>query len=157
MTAQDSQTGQSGTPSRSYDGPRTCDIAYLLVMPVLVIGVSVALTLVTAHLGGIGPAYRTVQIITAGVVVSIGAVAGAMAIAVVWLFWPGYLAQGVLAAVVMRLLVTLLAVTVTTLLIPKTGRIFVLAVGVFYIIGLISETAVAIRTVHRASVVENGV
>jgi len=75
----------------------------------------------------------------------VGAGAGSVALGLTWRFWPSYLAQGILAAIGLRLFVTLGGIVIFVLLMPKPELKFFVCVVGFYTVGLVSEMIVAIK------------
>lgn len=90
----------------------------------------------------------TTQMLWAGGITAIGAFAGSVLMAVVWLRWATYLPQGVLGAMAARLTITSAGVVVASASMPELGQVFYLGTTAFYIIGLISETILAIKIIR---------
>jgi hypothetical protein len=105
-------------------------IGYFGLLPVRLVGWALAITVPSAGLGGV-------------------------VLAIVWRKWPDYLPQGIMAAMAVRMFLTLTGIFIFVLISENVGLKSVLYTVVLYIVGLICETVTAIRRLlagtHHAS------
>ena len=140
---------ESGADQEDLSPPGMGELLYLLVLPIGIIGAAAGLVILLASAAGMLAYYWGVQIALAGAVAGIGALLGSLAVVLTWRLWPEFLPQGLLAAVGVRLIVTLSMVLVVALTLSYVGKIFFLGTAGFYIIGLISETILAIKVIRK--------
>ena len=132
--------------------PRRVDVALLFVGPVLVILASAGLAMYVASVKNLLIYHYVSQILVAAGIAVVSAILGAFAVTTTWRNWPEYLPQGVLAAITIRLLVTMGAVLAVVLVLPEMRKVFLLSTAGFYILGLIIETILAIKVIYRSYV-----
>jgi hypothetical protein len=89
------------------------------------------------------------ECLLAMVLSTVAAGAGSAAITLTWRFWPDYLPQGVLVAMVLRMFITLAGILILALTLGRLGLHFILLIIGFYAIGLISETIMALKITLR--------
>lgn len=135
--------------------PRRGQVVCLLVVPVLVIGASAGLGIWVIRAGDLLEDHWLRQMLVAAGVAVLSGLFGSGTLAVTWQCWPTYLPQGLLAGIAIRLMATLVIVLILALVVGGLSKVFFLAIGGFYIIGLISETVLAITMVRRAYSGEN--
>jgi len=124
-------------------------IVVLILAPVAVILVSAVVAWgvwTYTHRPG---TFWTGSVVAALTVTAVGALIGAGALAMTWFRWPEFLPQGVLAAMGLRMFITFGGIVVFTLIVGKPELQFFLGIVGFYIVGLISETVVAIKITTR--------
>jgi hypothetical protein len=91
------------------------------------------------------------EVFWAFVISGVGALAGGVALGGCARFFPDFLAQGVLAATALRMFITLAGILVFVLILPNVGLKFFLCTIGFYLVGLISETIIALSVVPRGT------
>jgi hypothetical protein len=129
--------------------PEAAELIYVLLFPLLMIAAAAGFVILLSSAAGLKADYWQKQILLAASVAAGSAVLGSLAIVITWRRWPDFLPQGVLAAVAIRLIATLAIVMILVMTLKILRRPFYLATACFYIIGLISETILAIRTVRQ--------
>jgi hypothetical protein len=87
--------------------------------------------------------------LAAVVIAIVGAGASSAVLLMIWRYWPAYLPQGVLAAMGLRIFITLGGILVWVLVSDKISRWFLFSLAGFYLLGLICETLTAIKISFR--------
>ncbi len=87
--------------------------------------------------------------LSAFLIALVGAIAGSLVFWVTWRYWRGYLAQGVLAGMGVRMLLTLGGILFWAIISGKLEMRFLFLLLGLYVLGLVSETVIALKVSVR--------
>ncbi len=121
----------------------------ILILPVLVVIVAAAgvWSFIIVRNGQWMPMSR--ELLYASVIAILGTITGSGALSAIWHYRADYLPQGILAAMGLKMLVTLAGFLIFGLIFKPLRLEFVLYLAVFYFIGLISETVITVKMTRR--------
>ena len=88
------------------------------------------------------------------IITIIGAVVGGITLITVIRKWPDYFIQGIQCMIFSRLLLTILGLLFSIFILGLRDRGFFLFTGVFYVIGLMTETVLILRLVREGLLVQ---
>jgi len=118
--------------------PRRRDLVMIILAPVL--------TIMIAGIVCVGITKASdVLVLYALSVAIIGACGGGVTLAVMWRYMPEILPQAVLAAMSVRMLITLIGILIFVLILSSVAFKFFLYIIGFYFAGLICEMVMAIK------------
>ena len=137
--------------SKAFAAPGKAKCLLLLILPIFVVVLAGMGWMGLAYLVGVWQWSWMSQIIAAASLTAIGGFLGSTTVVMTWSWWPDYLPQGVLAAVAVRLLATLGGLLAIALILPSMRTVFFFGVAVFYVIGLMVETALSVMLIRPRS------
>ncbi len=88
------------------------------------------------------------------IITIIGAIVGGITLITVIRKWPDYFIQGIQCMIFSRLLLTILGLLFSIFILGLRDRGFFLFTGVFYVIGLMTETVLILRLVREGLLVQ---
>lgn len=124
-------------PGQGKGGPRLLDLLILPLVPLAVIGGLGLIVMIAASQSRWDAG-------SALIVTGVSAVAGGLVVAWVWRRWPEFLPQAILAAMGIRMMLTLVGILVFALILGNRDVRFFLYTIVLYLAGLAGETIIAV-------------
>lgn len=128
----------SESDRKSSPPPSLWDLTVIVAIPVI----GILLTGGGMLAANVTPVMAVVYAMT---VTLTGACIGGLTLAVIWRYMPDFLPQAILAAMGMRMMITLIGIVVFVLILPNIGVRFVIYTIGFYFVGLVCETVIAVK------------
>ena len=135
------------------DRPTGLAISFIVLVPSVAILFGVLFLLMLSRItGGLFVIWTPYVVYALLLTVSASCIGGGV-LGAVWWKWPVYLPQGIMAAMGLRMFITLGGIVFFVLILTEVRLQFLFYTAVFYGIGLISETVTAIKIIRKYSMI----